>query len=917
MLSGVWKGSLSTRSQLLMAGLLSLSDACLVRRALSRDREALELLVVRYLPRAHSVAAANGIEAEAREDVVQESFLKALRALSSLRKQASFGPWFLTIVRNTARRRYRVRSAMPLTETIQDDRPEPHESIAASELSEALRSAVEDLPVELREPVFLHYYGGESLREIARALGVTGNAVKKRLQRARARLSAALWRDLGETLESRAPSRKSWARGGRQLALALSASTLWSTAHATAAGGSVTVPATSLTAWSVFMSMKTFLAATAAAVVILSGLFLMMWRETPPDAPDTSLRATFASGDSDADDEQEFREPVALSPREAPAPIPRADVDPPPTEAPPKAPYDGPLVLQGRVLSPAGNTVSGARVWWLPSHTDKLPEAHAHTDASGRFQFEVEAADEYHQLVAYHEGWAPTWRGGVVPGTTEEPGLVELTLGEPHWLRVRTLDPEGAPIQHTEVEVSISGSHTTAPRWLEKHYGEKKTDEAGRCEFNELPAGPVSLTLGGPHRPKEPAPTGAKTAEDETETAEEAIARVGRRAKFAWKWQRLNVIEVDQEVDVQRIRQDAVIAGSVVDAESGLGIDRFTIKVDGISGTHTFRQGRFELDDFPPDKEVTLIVQTPGYGRLEYKTKTPGVAGRSEVSIQLAPAQEKTLVVVDSETGTPIPGAQVILDTADDWYSWSNYRRHLAGRSRLYEHSGTTDSQGTFRFQEGVKPWTVVLVAKGYGARVVLPEDRPELSSGELVCLPLDPEAALEIHASDALLAQGPLKARLRTSDSRIEIYRSPSVTADAPGIVDELQSGAYRLTLHGNKISWSMDVTVASGEHVEIYVGAEAGPSILSGMVTASTEDETAIPYARVTLVPKFECDFVERTAQSDVNGQYTFQGLNDGTYRIWAQKPERGSRLSGFRPIKYRDVVVKGDTVFDVPGT
>src|SRR5262245_57056076 len=80
----------------------------LVKAALAGDAAAVEELVLRYQRRAHAVARAitAGSTAEP-EDIVQESFLQALRDLPRLRRPECFGRWFLQIVRNVARRALR------------------------------------------------------------------------------------------------------------------------------------------------------------------------------------------------------------------------------------------------------------------------------------------------------------------------------------------------------------------------------------------------------------------------------------------------------------------------------------------------------------------------------------------------------------------------------------------------------------------------------------------------------------------------------------------------------------------------------------------------------------------------------------------------------------------------------------------
>src|SRR5512136_2159699 len=84
--------------------LLFSSDAALVRQALEDRPEAFEALILRYQKKAHAIARAIGVPADSLDDVIQEAFLGAFCGLRDLRSPASFGPWFLSIVRNLSRR---------------------------------------------------------------------------------------------------------------------------------------------------------------------------------------------------------------------------------------------------------------------------------------------------------------------------------------------------------------------------------------------------------------------------------------------------------------------------------------------------------------------------------------------------------------------------------------------------------------------------------------------------------------------------------------------------------------------------------------------------------------------------------------------------------------------------------------------
>jgi RNA polymerase sigma factor (sigma-70 family) len=83
------------------------SDTSLVDGAVAVDSRSVETLVMRYQRKAYAVVRTIAFDSPAVDDIVQEAFLLALENLGKLRVRASFGPWFLQIVRNVARRAYR------------------------------------------------------------------------------------------------------------------------------------------------------------------------------------------------------------------------------------------------------------------------------------------------------------------------------------------------------------------------------------------------------------------------------------------------------------------------------------------------------------------------------------------------------------------------------------------------------------------------------------------------------------------------------------------------------------------------------------------------------------------------------------------------------------------------------------------
>ena len=148
----------------------------------------LEALFRNYWPRAYRAAYLVTHDAAAAEDIAQESFLAAIRALDSFDRRRPFGPWLHRIVINRAidwTRARRLRSEVELTETI------PAASAAAAPENDVL-AALARLAPEHRAVVVMRYVLEFTPGEIADALGLPRGTVNSRLRRGLDALSEEL-----------------------------------------------------------------------------------------------------------------------------------------------------------------------------------------------------------------------------------------------------------------------------------------------------------------------------------------------------------------------------------------------------------------------------------------------------------------------------------------------------------------------------------------------------------------------------------------------------------------------------------------------------------------------------------------------------------------------------------------------------
>jgi len=156
-----------------------------------------EALVARHLLLAHRTAVLFGAGADA-DDVVQEAFLKAFRALDRFRAGESFRPWLLAIVVNETRnlhraaRRRRGLAERMASATRHVDMMPADDQVLADERRRELLAALRDLPERDRAVLTYRYLLDLSEAETARALGWPAGSVKSRTFRALRRLRTLL-----------------------------------------------------------------------------------------------------------------------------------------------------------------------------------------------------------------------------------------------------------------------------------------------------------------------------------------------------------------------------------------------------------------------------------------------------------------------------------------------------------------------------------------------------------------------------------------------------------------------------------------------------------------------------------------------------------------------------------------------------
>ena len=181
------------------SGTLALSDGDdkLVKRAKKADSRAFDLLVLKYQGRVAQLVSRYLNNAAEVEDVTQEAFIKAYRALPNFRGDSAFYTWLYRIAANAAKNHLVALGRRPTSDMALDDlevfdvpgRLKDHESpdevIMGQQLEMLISRTIEELPVELRAALTLREFEGLSYEEIADVLECPIGTVRSRIFRAR------------------------------------------------------------------------------------------------------------------------------------------------------------------------------------------------------------------------------------------------------------------------------------------------------------------------------------------------------------------------------------------------------------------------------------------------------------------------------------------------------------------------------------------------------------------------------------------------------------------------------------------------------------------------------------------------------------------------------------------------------------
>ena len=182
------------------------SDLMLVERTVAGDQKAFELLVIKYQRRIQRLIGRMVRDVDLVEDIAQETFIRAYKALHQFRGDAQFYTWLYRIAVNTAKKSLmELKRDLTVSESFfkSDDDDEtktskielisdetPESVFAAKEIASMVNLALSELPEDLRQAVTLREIEGLSYEEISAAMSCPIGTVRSRIFRAREAISA-------------------------------------------------------------------------------------------------------------------------------------------------------------------------------------------------------------------------------------------------------------------------------------------------------------------------------------------------------------------------------------------------------------------------------------------------------------------------------------------------------------------------------------------------------------------------------------------------------------------------------------------------------------------------------------------------------------------------------------------------------
>jgi RNA polymerase sigma-70 factor (ECF subfamily) len=180
-------------------------DEDLVRRVQRGDKSAFDFLVIKYQHKIIQLVNRYVKDPSEAQDVAQEAFIKAYRALGSFRGEATFYTWLYRIAINTAKNYLLSRARRNANYQVDIQEAEalenapqlqgletPERLLLNQEIIDVINAAIDELPEEMRTAIILREFDGMSYEEIAEAMDCPVGTVRSRIFRAREAIDTKL-----------------------------------------------------------------------------------------------------------------------------------------------------------------------------------------------------------------------------------------------------------------------------------------------------------------------------------------------------------------------------------------------------------------------------------------------------------------------------------------------------------------------------------------------------------------------------------------------------------------------------------------------------------------------------------------------------------------------------------------------------
>jgi RNA polymerase sigma-70 factor (ECF subfamily) len=183
-----------------------ITDLSLVQRVQRGDKAAFDALVLKYQHKLVKLVSRYTRNPAEAEDVAQEAFIKAYRALPQFRGDSAFYTWLYRIAINTAKNAVVSRDRSPIdydldlqnpgesyeVQSRMKDSETPEALVLTEEIRTTVNSAIDQLPEDLRTAIMLRELEGLSYEEIAASMDCPVGTVRSRIFRAREAIDARL-----------------------------------------------------------------------------------------------------------------------------------------------------------------------------------------------------------------------------------------------------------------------------------------------------------------------------------------------------------------------------------------------------------------------------------------------------------------------------------------------------------------------------------------------------------------------------------------------------------------------------------------------------------------------------------------------------------------------------------------------------